>query len=87
MARLSDASIVRLFDLAEFFGFSPAESRLAAALMEGRKLDQIAAELGVRISTLRTQLSSILKKTGVERQADLMRVLSTVRLIETKPDR
>ncbi len=73
--------------LAEFFGFSPAESRLAAALMEGRRLDQIAGELGVRISTLRTQLSSVLKKAGVERQADLMRVLSTVRLIETTPPR
>ena len=74
-------------DLAEFFGFSPAESRLAAALMQGRKLDRIAAELGVRISTLRSQLSAILRKAGVERQADLMRVLSTVRLIETKPAR
>ena len=74
-------------DLAELFGFSPAESRLAAALMEGRKLDQITGELGVRITTLRTQLSSILKKVGVERQADLIRVLSAVRLIDTKPDR
>jgi DNA-binding CsgD family transcriptional regulator/PAS domain-containing protein len=74
-------------DLAEFFGFSPAEGRLAAALMEGRKLDQIAADFGVRITTLRTQLSSILKKAGVERQADLIRVLSAVCLIEADPDR
>jgi PAS domain-containing protein/DNA-binding CsgD family transcriptional regulator len=65
-------------DLAEFFGLSPAESRLAVALLAGKKLSEVAIEFGVRITTLRTQLSSILRKTGVTRQIDLIRLLSNV---------
>ena len=60
------------------FGLSPAESRLAAALMQGRKLPDIARDIGVEVTTLRTQLSSILRKVGVERQVDLVRVLSSI---------
>jgi DNA-binding CsgD family transcriptional regulator len=64
-------------DLAEFFGLSPAEARLAAALLTGKTLSQIAASTGVRITTLRTQLGSILRKVGAERQSDLIRILSS----------
>ena len=63
-------------DLAEFFGLSPAEARLVAALLTGKTLAQIAAVTGVRITTLRTQLGSILRKVGAERQSDLIRILS-----------
>jgi DNA-binding CsgD family transcriptional regulator len=68
-------------DLAEFFGLSPAESRLAVALLAGRKLGEVAGDFGVQITTLRTQLSSILRKTGVTRQVDLIRLLSSVAVI------
>jgi DNA-binding CsgD family transcriptional regulator len=68
-------------DLAEFFGLSPAESRLAVALLAGKKLSEVAMEFGVQITTLRTQLSSILRKTGVTRQVDLIRLLSNVQVI------
>jgi DNA-binding CsgD family transcriptional regulator len=71
-------------DLAELFGLSPAEARLAAALMTGAKLSEIAASSGVRITTLRTQLSSILRKVGVQRQADLVRMLSSVPIIRPR---
>jgi DNA-binding CsgD family transcriptional regulator len=64
-------------DLAEFFGLSPAEARLAAALLTGKTLAQIAAGTGIRITTLRTQLGSILRKVGAERQSDLIRILSS----------
>jgi PAS domain-containing protein/DNA-binding CsgD family transcriptional regulator len=64
--------------VAAFFGLSPAESRLAGALMKGRKLGEIARDSKVGITTLRTQLSSILRKVGVERQVDLVRVLSSI---------
>jgi DNA-binding CsgD family transcriptional regulator/PAS domain-containing protein len=72
-------------DLAQAFGLTPAESRLAAALLTGKRLSDIAAASGVRITTLRTQLSSILRKVGVERQADLVRVLSSVPVIRSSP--
>ena len=68
-------------ELAEFFRLSPAESRLAVALLAGKKLVEIAADFGVQITTLRTQLSSILRKTGVTRQVDLIRLLSNVPMI------
>jgi DNA-binding CsgD family transcriptional regulator len=64
-------------DLAEFFGLSPAEARLAAALLTGKTLSQIAADTSVRITTLRTQLGSILRKVGAKRQCDLIRILSS----------
>ena len=32
---------------------------------------------GIRITTVRTQLASILRKVGAERQADLVRILSS----------
>lgn len=64
--------------VAEFFGLSPAESRLASALLKGRKLNDIAKDSGVEICTLRTQLSSILRKVGVERQVDLVRILASI---------
>jgi DNA-binding CsgD family transcriptional regulator len=63
-------------DLAEFFGLSPAEARLAAALLTGKRLARIAADSGIRITTVRTQLGSILRKVGAERQSDLIRILS-----------
>jgi DNA-binding NarL/FixJ family response regulator len=68
-------------DLAELFGLSPAESRLAVALTNGKKLPDIAAEAGVKITTLRSQLSAILKKVGANRQADLVRILTAIPVV------
>jgi DNA-binding CsgD family transcriptional regulator len=63
-------------DLAEFFRLSPVESRLAVALLAGKTLREIALDRSVQIGTLRIQLSSILRKAGVTRQVDLIRLLS-----------
>jgi DNA-binding CsgD family transcriptional regulator/PAS domain-containing protein len=65
-------------DLTEFFGLSPAESRLTAALLAGKTMHEIAAQSGVQITTVRTQLSSVLRKVGVSRQAELIRILSNI---------
>jgi DNA-binding CsgD family transcriptional regulator len=64
-------------DLSDLFGLSPAEARVAAALMTGKSLADIAAASGVQITTVRTQLRSILRKVGVKRQFDLVRILSS----------
>jgi DNA-binding CsgD family transcriptional regulator len=58
------------------FGLSPAEARVAAALMRGISLSDAAAASGVQITTVRTQLRSILRKVGVKRQFDLVRLLT-----------
>jgi DNA-binding CsgD family transcriptional regulator len=64
-------------DLVDLFGLSPAEARVAAALMTGKSLADISAASGVQITTVRTQLRSILRKVGVKRQFDLVRILSS----------
>jgi DNA-binding CsgD family transcriptional regulator len=61
----------------DLFGLSPAEARVAAALMTGKSLTDIAATSRVQITTVRTQLRYILRKVGVKRQFDLVRVLSS----------
>ena len=72
-------------ELAELYGLSPAESRLAIAIAFGKRLGQIAGELGVQITTLRTQLSSILRKCEVERQSDLVRLISNISVVRLAP--
>jgi DNA-binding CsgD family transcriptional regulator/PAS domain-containing protein len=62
-------------ELAELYGLTPAESRIAMGLARGKRTTDLAAEFGVQITTLRSQLSSILKKCGVEKQADLIRLI------------
>ena len=65
-------------ELTQLYGLSPAESRLAVALARGKKLSNIAREIGVQITTLRTQVSAILRKFDVERQSDIVRVVSNI---------
>jgi len=61
--------------LKELFGLSKAEARVAARIAEGFRLPEIAAEFGVRMSTIRTQLRAVLKKLHVKRQADVVRLV------------
>ena len=62
--------------LTKLFDLSKAEIALALALFEGKRPEDIALERGVRISTIRSQLRSILAKTGTHRQSELMRLLA-----------
>jgi DNA-binding CsgD family transcriptional regulator len=80
-----DENRVSASELAELYGLSPAESRLAVALAFGKRLNQLAGEYGVQITTLRTQLSSVLKKCEVERQSDLVRLVSSIPVVRPSP--
>ncbi|MGK2911008.1 MAG: helix-turn-helix transcriptional regulator [Sphingobium sp.] len=62
-------------DVALFFGLSPAEANLAAALAGGSSVAEYAAMRGISIGTARVQLNRILSKTGLPRQAELVRVI------------
>jgi DNA-binding CsgD family transcriptional regulator len=64
--------------LMQLFGLSKAEARVAAGVAEGRRLQEIAQASDVRMPTVRTQLRAALKKIGVARQADLVRVVLTL---------
>jgi DNA-binding CsgD family transcriptional regulator/PAS domain-containing protein len=56
------------------FGLTPAETRVLASLFAGRTLGETAAILGIAGTTVKTHLEHIFLKTGVTRQADLMRL-------------
>ena len=60
-------------------GLSPVESQVAALLAEGKTVSEIASATGRKVSTIRTHVQHIFAKLGINRQADLVRlVLSKV---------
>ena len=56
-------------------GLTPAESRVAVLLAEGKTVDQIAAAVGREQSTIRTHVRHIFGKHGITRQVDLVRLV------------
>jgi DNA-binding CsgD family transcriptional regulator len=62
--------------LRDLFGLTIAEAKLAGELAGGARLEDVALERSAKISTLRTQLRSILQKTDTDRQASLVRLLT-----------
>lgn len=63
-------------DLRNIFGLTPAEARLSQHLAGGKDLREAAEEIGVSYNTVRSQMRSVLAKTGTRRQTELMRVLA-----------
>jgi DNA-binding CsgD family transcriptional regulator/PAS domain-containing protein len=56
---------------------TPAEARLAAALVEGKSMKEFAEEAEVTLNTARTHLKRVFHKAGVSRQGELIRFLLT----------
>jgi DNA-binding CsgD family transcriptional regulator/PAS domain-containing protein len=61
--------------LHSLFGLTPAECRVALLLTDGHTVPTIADMIGVKRSTLKSQLSSIYLKTSTSRQSELLRLL------------
>ena len=57
------------------FLLSAAEVRLAIALFKGATLKQVAERSGTSLNTSRVQLARVFSKTGVHRQAELIRLM------------
>ena len=57
------------------FGFTAAEFRLAALLVDGLPLGIASERLGISKNTARTQLRALFDKTGVHRQPELVALL------------
>ena len=62
------------------FDMTVAETRIAKGLVKGQTLTEIASDGGVSITTVRSQFSSILEKTGCSRQAELVGLLANIAL-------
>jgi len=78
IAFLTDPDAAPRFDeglLRRTYRLSPAEIRLAELLCGGESLAVAAEHSGIALGTARTQLKSIFKKTGVSRQAQLLKLL------------
>jgi hypothetical protein len=60
------------------FNLSTAETALGQALLRGTTLENYAAHRGVGISTVRAQLSAILLKSGMDRQASFVALASSL---------
>ena len=65
--------------LGAVYGLTEAEARLASALSAGHSIESAAAKLGVQVTTARSQLKSVFRKVGVNRQQDLVRLLASLR--------
>ena len=61
--------------LQALFDLTPAESRIANMIAEGKSVEQIAGATGTSHNTIRTHLKSVFLKTGVQRQTELVRLL------------
>ncbi|WGF87926.1 helix-turn-helix transcriptional regulator [Marinivivus vitaminiproducens] len=72
--------------LRQLFGLTPAEADLARALLQGRRLAELAGERRVSLATVRTQLQAVFAKTETRRQADLVRLLGALVAVRNGED-
>lgn len=62
--------------LQKLFAMTGAEARVARSIAAGEKLEEIAIKTGVTVGTVRFHLKGVFAKTGLDRQADLVGLLS-----------
>ena len=74
--------------VAHLYSLTAAEARVAAELMLGKSLTEVAGELGIAKETARKHLGAVFRKTSTSRQSDLVRLLvggpANLRLIRAK---
>jgi DNA-binding CsgD family transcriptional regulator len=61
--------------LRDLYGLTQREADIAADLLQGHRVSDIARLRELSVNTVRTHLKRLLEKTGTTRQADLLRVL------------
>lgn len=64
--------------LRHLFRLSPAEASIAAALAAGADLKELSAQRSVKLSTLRSQVASIMAKTGTRKQVKLIALVARI---------
>ena len=64
-------------NLIRLYGLSRAEARVAVLLAKGLRLEQSAQHLGLTYETVRKHLKQIFSKTGTDRQAELIRTITS----------
>lgn len=77
VAKPRDVAVPSAQTLAIMFGLTPAEARLARAICNGESLATYAAATGVGVTTVKSHLRALFGKMGVNRQADIVRIVLT----------
>lgn len=76
--RLPDQPRIDPQVVAERLGLTPTEGRVAVALAEGGKVDDIAEAMGKKVVTVRWFLGQINRKLDISTQAQLVRLVLLV---------
>ena len=58
------------------FKLTPTELRVLVAIVEVGGVPEVAAALGVAVTTVKTHLGRLFEKTGAMRQADLVKLVA-----------
>ena len=64
----------------ELYKLTPAEAEVLRLLVDGHATDELAEMRNVSLHTVRTQIKSVLAKTGTRKRPDLVRLALTVNL-------
>jgi len=64
--------------LGRLYGLTKREAAVADRLAQGKTVEQLAEELGMRYETARTHLRRIFSKTGTSRQGELIAILARI---------
>ena len=73
--------------LLDAFCLTKSEMEIAEGLCSGKSLAQISSERNRSIHTIRTQVKSLIQKSGTSSQADLVRVVLTLASFDNAKDR
>jgi DNA-binding CsgD family transcriptional regulator/PAS domain-containing protein len=64
--------------MACFYALTPGETSIFRLVVAGKQPSEVSAALGLKVSTVKTHLVRIFAKTGVQRQADLVRLAASL---------
>ena len=71
-----ETPVVEVNRIAQWFGLTPSEARLAVGLSTGLSLHDYAAQRAVSLNAARFLLKGVFRKTGANSQAQLLAMLA-----------
>jgi DNA-binding CsgD family transcriptional regulator len=77
---LSDPNLqqpISIDNLVSVYSLTPSEAQVSISIANGHSIDEIAKQSHHSAHTIRSQLKSVFRKTGVSRQSELIKLLLT----------
>jgi DNA-binding CsgD family transcriptional regulator len=68
---------ISIDSLVSVYSLTPSEAQVSISLANGHSIDEIAKQSHHSSHTIRSQLKSVFRKTGVSRQSELIKLLLT----------